>query len=102
MRAMQDARAEAPPVERTTRGTALVALAVALFSAVVPVALDAFGRSARRGCGAPPGGSDTLLVRTDAETVRGWFERGCRGRTVVHFGRFLHYVDDELRSSTTR
>lgn len=79
---------------------ALRTLAVAAGCVAVALALDAAGRSAR----APPAraraSAEVLVVETDAEIPRAWRARGLEGRTVVHAGRFLHFVEDEVRRLT--
>ncbi len=49
-----------------------------------------FGRAAFVGSGA-----EVLVVPTNGDVVRAWRARRLRGRVVVHFGRFLHFVEDE-------
>ncbi len=75
------------------------ALAVAVAAAMVTYAIGlevagrftrVMGRAAMAGAGA-----EVLVVRTNADVVRAWHARGVRGRVVVDFGRFLHFVEDE-------
>ncbi len=82
------------------RGGRHWSLAAAVTAATVSCAfgLEAAGRFARVvGRAAAPGaGAEVLVIRTNADVVRTWRTRGLRGRVVLHFGRFLHFVEDEV------
>jgi len=84
-----------PPPSRTRspRGASAFAVLISACCALVPVAMELRGRAARGSSSPAEGGiPEVLLLRTDAEVVRAWRSRGLRGRTVVHAGRFLHFV----------
>jgi len=68
-------------------------------SVACALGLAAAGRSARvAGRAAAVGaGAEVLVFHTNADVLRAWRARGLRGRVVVHFGRFLHFVHDEER-----
>jgi hypothetical protein len=93
-----------PPIspEPSARPTSTAWLAALLTasSLVLPILLDTTGRAARRPPQAPPS-PRVLLLRTDADVLGAWRARELRGRTVVHAGRFLHFVDDRVRSLTS-
>jgi hypothetical protein len=83
--------------------TAALAAAIVACSGLIAIALQAEGIASRRAPGRPaadPGVAEIVLARTDNEVVRTWRSRGLRGRTVVHAGRFLHFVADEGRRLT--
>jgi hypothetical protein len=64
--------------------------------ASVPLVLQYLARSVR-GVGADAGKVDqpppVLLARTSADVVKAWRSHGMRARTIVHAGRFLHFVE---------
>jgi len=72
--------------------------AALLLAALLPLcalALDALGRSGRTVGSALPieaGRTEVLLVARNADVAAAWAARGQRGRTVLHAGRFLHFV----------
>lgn len=73
----------------------VVICGIVLAALVTLLGLDHAGVAARhqetphRAAGA---GSAVHLVRTNAELYRLWDQKQLRGRTVVHLGRFLHYI----------
>jgi hypothetical protein len=87
--------AHVAPAPATTR-VALLAAAVAVCCAAVPISLDAIGRASRGPIRATAGGTtEVFLSQTDAGVLGAWRSRGLRGRTVVHAGRYLHFVGEE-------
>lgn len=95
---MQASPPDRRPSLESARTTALLAAFVALASILVAVALQSVGRSSRRGpamSGGRPGAAEIVLARSDAEVVAAWRSRQLRGLTLVHAGRFLHFVEDD-------
>jgi hypothetical protein len=91
---MDEARTRENPPPRAAR-VWLAAAGVAVASLAALATLDAAGRAARDAPGLPAAEPEVLLVRTSAAAVEAWRARGVRGCTVVHAGRFLHFVSDE-------
>ncbi|HET9555421.1 MAG TPA: hypothetical protein VFP50_20830 [Anaeromyxobacteraceae bacterium] len=82
--------------------TAWLAAWLAACCVAVPVALQAGGLSLREPAGVGRRAPTVVVARTDAEVVAAWRARGYVGWTVVHAGRFLHFVDDEGSRLTRR
>jgi hypothetical protein len=71
--------------------------AAAIASLAVIAALHFVGTGRRVAGPSAPIGSPAVravLVRTDADVLATWRAQGVQGRTMVHVGRFLHFVSE--------
>ncbi len=94
------------PAARMPRWTLVASLALALPLAGTALGLDAMGRSARvvgraRRAGEGGGALEVRLVANAPAAYRQWRNAGVRGRTLVHLGRFLHFVPVQEDEPTT-
>jgi hypothetical protein len=90
---------EGEPSRTEARRDALAAGLVAVVSGAISLLVVGAGSTAQRevtGTAPDARRPRVLLLGTDREVVRTWAASGLRGRTVVHAGRFLHYIDDEI------
>ena len=81
---------------RTHKSHLLTAAAIVVAATVLAIGLEHLGRTSRRVRAAAPalaGTVEVVLARNGAEVLRAWRERGFTGRTVMHVGRFLHFVE---------
>ncbi len=98
------ARRSRPPVPRWTLPASL---AIALALVGTALGLEAAGRSARvagqarRASDRDGGRLEVHLVADSAAVYRVWRNAGVRGRTLVHVGRFLHFVPAQEEDPTT-
>jgi hypothetical protein len=105
---MSDPVAPSSPASvRAARRSVTAAILVTAGALGVPVALSHRGSAARSPEPAVTGRVE--VVTTDTGVTGLWLGRGLKGRTVVHAGRFLHFVEptglptplDALRSPGT-
>ncbi len=94
----------AMPAPRMPRSAVLVPLAIALALVGTALGLEAVGRSARsigQARAIRDGFLGVRLVPDSAAVYQIWRNAGVHGRTLVHVGRFLHFVPAQEEEPTT-